>query len=96
MKIGNRHLQHKLSAMTEAAQKEDSPNSSPSSPKMNGKRVVINLDMFKEATTLQQTQNKVHLSMLIMHGGECIIDLKRVSDLDDDDEQEEYIDDNSY
>ncbi|XP_069112828.1 metabotropic glycine receptor-like [Argopecten irradians] len=52
MKIGNRHLQHKLSAMTEAAQKEDSPNSSPSSPSMNGKRVVINLDSFKEATTL--------------------------------------------
>lgn len=54
MKLGNRHLQHKLSAMTEAAQKEDSPDeSTPTTPNMNGKRVVINLDDFKESTTLQ-------------------------------------------
>ena len=53
MKIGNRHLQHKLSAMTEAAQKDDSPDeSTPTTPNMNGKRVVINLDDFKESTTL--------------------------------------------
>ncbi|KAL4234147.1 hypothetical protein ACF0H5_005800 [Mactra antiquata] len=53
MKIGNRHLQHKLSAMTEAAQKDDSPDDSkPSTPNMNGKRVIINLDDFKESTTL--------------------------------------------
>lgn len=53
MKIGNRHLQHKLSAMTEAAQKEDSPEeSNPCTPNMNGKRVIINLDDFKESTTL--------------------------------------------
>ncbi|KAK3610032.1 hypothetical protein CHS0354_032381 [Potamilus streckersoni] len=52
MKIGNRHLQHKLSAMTEAAQKEDSPDSTPTSPNMNGKRVVINLDDYHESTTL--------------------------------------------
>ncbi|XP_062614926.1 probable G-protein coupled receptor CG31760 [Saccostrea cucullata] len=52
MKIGNRHLQHKLSAMTEAAQKE-SPKSSPSStPLLNGKRVIINLDLFKESSPL--------------------------------------------
>ena len=38
--------------MTEAAQKDDSPNSAPSTPSMNGKRVVINLDNYKEATTL--------------------------------------------
>ncbi|KAJ8302765.1 hypothetical protein KUTeg_019161 [Tegillarca granosa] len=52
MKIGNRHLQHKLSAMTEAAKKEDTPNSTPTTPNMNGKRVVINLDHFKESTEL--------------------------------------------
>ena len=55
MKIGNRHLQHKLSAMTEAAQKDDSPEESkPCTPNMNmnGKRVIINLDDFKESTTL--------------------------------------------
>lgn len=51
MKIGNRHLQHKLSAMTEAAQK-DTPNSVPPSPAINGKRVMINLDIFKESTDL--------------------------------------------
>ncbi|XP_052061288.1 probable G-protein coupled receptor 158 [Mytilus californianus] len=51
MKIGNRHLQHKLSAMTEAAQK-DTPNSVPASPAINGKRVIINLDIFKESTDL--------------------------------------------
>ena len=53
MKIGNRHLQHKLSAMTEAAQKDDSPEESkPCTPNMNGKRVIINLDDFKESTRL--------------------------------------------
>ncbi|XP_060594332.1 probable G-protein coupled receptor CG31760 [Ruditapes philippinarum] len=53
MKIGNRHLQHKLSAMTEAAQKDDSPDESRTgTPNMNGKRVIINLDDFKESTTL--------------------------------------------
>ncbi|KAL5021248.1 hypothetical protein ScPMuIL_000403 [Solemya velum] len=52
MKIGNRHLQYKLSAMTEAAQKDDLPDSIPTSPNVNGKRVVINLDDFHEATTL--------------------------------------------
>lgn len=52
MKIGNRHLQHKLSAMTEAAQK-DTPNSVPASPAINGKRVIINLDIFAESTDLQ-------------------------------------------
>lgn len=51
MKIGNRHLQHKLSAMTEAAQK-DTPSSAPASPAVNGKRVIINLDIFKESTDL--------------------------------------------
>jgi G protein-coupled receptor 158 len=52
MKMGNRHLQHKLSAMAEAAQKEDFPDSTPSSPNLNGKRVVINLDDYHESTTL--------------------------------------------
>ncbi len=54
MKLGNPHLMHKLSAMTEAACKEEPPGSSPPahSPNMNGKRVVINLDNFKDATSL--------------------------------------------
>lgn len=52
MKIGNRHLQHKLSAMTEAAQKESPKNSPSSSPLLNGKRVIINLDLFKESSPL--------------------------------------------
>ncbi|XP_064610873.1 LOW QUALITY PROTEIN: probable G-protein coupled receptor CG31760 [Liolophura sinensis] len=51
MKIGNPHLQHKLSAMTEAA-RDDLPDSAPSSPNLNGKRVVINLDNFHEATSV--------------------------------------------
>lgn len=37
--------------MTEAAQK-DTPNSVPPSPAINGKRVMINLDIFKESTDL--------------------------------------------
>lgn len=52
MKLGNPHLQHKLSAMTEAAKKDDLPDSTPSSPNVNGKRVVINLDDYHEATSL--------------------------------------------
>ncbi|CAI9727797.1 probable G-protein coupled receptor CG31760 [Octopus vulgaris] len=52
MKLGNPHLQHKLSAMTEAAKKDDLPESTPSSPNINGKRVVINLDDYHEATSL--------------------------------------------
>lgn len=52
MKIGNRHLQHKLSAMTEAAQKESPKTSPSSSPLLNGKRVIINLDLFKESSPL--------------------------------------------
>jgi G protein-coupled receptor 158 len=54
MKLGNPHLTIKLSAMTEAAMKEEPPgNSTPAhSPNMNGKRVVINLDNFKDATSL--------------------------------------------
>ena len=52
MKLGNPHLGYKLSAMTEAAKKEEPPDSTPSSPNMNGKRVVINLDEFKEATSV--------------------------------------------
>jgi len=53
MKIGNRHLQHKLSAMTEAAQKDNSPEESkPCTPNTNDKRVIINLDDFKESTRL--------------------------------------------
>ena len=50
MKIGNPHLTHKLSAMTEAAKKEETPDSIPASPNVNGKRVMINLDDFKDAT----------------------------------------------
>ena len=51
MKLGNPHLSVKLSAMTEAARREsDSP---PPSPTINGgKRVVINLDEFKDGTSL--------------------------------------------
>jgi G protein-coupled receptor 158 len=49
MKLGNPHLSVKLSAMTEAAMRKDSP---PPSPNMNGKRVVINLDEFKDGTSL--------------------------------------------
>ncbi len=64
MKLGNPHLTHKLSAMTEAAIKADNDDdvttydasydatSTPASPNMNGKRVVINLDEFKDATSL--------------------------------------------
>ena len=71
MKLGNPHLTHKLSAMTEAAIKADNDDdvtydanyditvanyditvSTPTSPNMNGKRVVINLDDFKDATSL--------------------------------------------
>ncbi len=53
MKLGNPHLTHKLSAMTEAAIKaDDEMDSTPTSPNMNGKRVVINLDDFKDATSL--------------------------------------------
>ncbi|XP_012942258.2 probable G-protein coupled receptor 158 [Aplysia californica] len=57
MKLGNRHLQVKLSAMTEAAQKDEgSPgevmmDSSPSSPNINGgRRIVINLDDYHVST----------------------------------------------
>ena len=52
MKLGNPHLGFKLSAMTEAAMKEEPPDSPPVSPDMNGKRVVINLDTFKDGTCL--------------------------------------------
>ena len=58
MKLGNPHLTQKLSAMTEAAIKADNNDndddviSTPTSPNMNGKRVVINLDDFKDATSL--------------------------------------------
>ena len=60
MKLGNPHLTQKLSAMTEAAIKADNDNdddviSTPTSPNMNGKRVVINLDDFKDATSLWLT-----------------------------------------
>ncbi|KAH3774647.1 hypothetical protein DPMN_176033 [Dreissena polymorpha] len=51
MKLGNRHLQHKLSAMAEAAQKDDSPDETKHfTPSMNEKRVIINLDDYKEST----------------------------------------------
>ena len=53
MKLGNPHLTYKLSAMTEAAMKEEPPDELPAySPNMNGKRVVINLDNFQDATSL--------------------------------------------
>ncbi|PVD21196.1 hypothetical protein C0Q70_19364 [Pomacea canaliculata] len=53
MKLGNRHLQYKLSAMTEAANKEDlPPDSTPTSPNLNGKRIVINLDDYNESTNV--------------------------------------------
>lgn len=52
MKIGNRHLQYKLSAMTEAAQKDDLPDSTPSTPNLNGKRIIINLDDYHESTNV--------------------------------------------
>ena len=53
MKLGNRHLQYKLSAMTEAANKEElPPDSTPSSPNVNGKRIVINLDDYNESTNV--------------------------------------------
>ena len=60
MKLGNPHLTHKLSAMTEAAIKADNDNdddviSTPTSPNMKGKLVVINLDDFKDATSLWWT-----------------------------------------
>ena len=76
MKLGNPHLTYKLSAMTEAAMK-DEPSSCvpppspflaapsnqllvntatelavPMSPNANGKRVIINLDDYKDATSL--------------------------------------------
>lgn len=38
--------------MTEAAMKEEPPDSTPNSPNMNGKRVVINLDEFRDGTSL--------------------------------------------
>ena len=56
MKLGNPHLGQKLSAMTEAAGiREDTTcldNSPANSPNMNGKRVVINLDHYSDATSL--------------------------------------------
>ncbi|KAK2152979.1 hypothetical protein LSH36_312g01017 [Paralvinella palmiformis] len=55
MKLGNPHLTVKLSAMTEAAMKTEPADccTPPAhSPNMNGKRVVINLDNFKDATSL--------------------------------------------
>ncbi|ESO87905.1 hypothetical protein LOTGIDRAFT_127003, partial [Lottia gigantea] len=52
MKLGNRHLQHKLSAMTEAAKKEDQIDSTPSSPNLNGKRIIINLDNYNDSTNV--------------------------------------------
>ena len=52
MKLGNPHLTFKLSAMTEAAMKDEPPDSVPNSPNVNGKRVVINLDDFKDATSV--------------------------------------------
>ena len=52
MKLGNPHLGSKLSAMTEAAMKEDMEHSEPNSPNMNGKRVVINLDEYRDGTSL--------------------------------------------
>ena len=52
MKLGNPHLTYKLSAMTEAAMKGEPPDSTPNSPNMNGKRVVINLDEFQDGTSL--------------------------------------------
>ena len=70
MKIGNRHLQHKLSAMTEAAQK-DTPSSAPASPAVNGKRVIINLDIFKESTDLQQCRCFVLF--------ECCLDIEKIN-----------------
>lgn len=51
MKLGNPHLGYKLSAMTEAAKKEEPTDSPPPSPNINGKRVVINLDDYKDTTT---------------------------------------------
>ena len=52
MKLNNPHLSYKLCAMTEAAMKGEPPDSAPTSPSMNGKRVVINLDEFKDGTSL--------------------------------------------
>ncbi|CAH1779230.1 unnamed protein product [Owenia fusiformis] len=57
MKLGNPHLTNKLSAMADLAMKEEPPDdSTPSTPNLNtninGKRVVINLDDFKDATAL--------------------------------------------
>lgn len=53
MKLGNRHLQYKLSAMTEAANKDElPPDSTPSSPNLNCKRIVINLDDYNESTNV--------------------------------------------
>ncbi|BFZ12928.1 hypothetical protein BsWGS_15967 [Bradybaena similaris] len=55
MKLGNRHLQVKLSAMTEAAQKDElilsEGDSAPSTPNINGgRRIVINLDEYHVST----------------------------------------------
>ncbi|XP_076449182.1 putative G-protein coupled receptor CG31760 [Babylonia areolata] len=54
MKLGNRHLQHKLSAMTEAATKDDPPADCPlpPSPNLASKRIVINLDDYNESTNV--------------------------------------------
>ncbi|KAH9502992.1 hypothetical protein Btru_072548 [Bulinus truncatus] len=54
MKLGNRHLQVKLSAMTEAAQKDEVAlveTSPPMTPNINGgRRIIINLDDYHVST----------------------------------------------
>ena len=64
MKLGNPHLTYKLSVMTEAAMIDDPSYTQSlampttidtqalSTPTLNGKRVMINLDEYKDATSL--------------------------------------------
>ena len=53
MKLNNPHLNEKLAAMQEAAMINDEPlGSSPDSPNMNGKNVVVSLDEYTDATSV--------------------------------------------
>jgi hypothetical protein len=52
LKLGSSHLTHKITAMIDASVRDDLLDSTPSSPNVNGKRVVINLNDYTDATSV--------------------------------------------
>ncbi|XP_064641576.1 metabotropic glycine receptor-like [Lineus longissimus] len=52
LKLGSSHLDRKITAMIDASVKQDLVDSTPSSPNVNGKRVVISMNNYTDATSV--------------------------------------------